>query len=386
MTPPTTPDAVLRQCEALLDADSEGVQASIAERILAGYRGLEEAGRRTVLIGLGRPLDPVPAAVVAAASAWDHAQTPERLQALLRATKPPRRELLRRLHLAHGATRALVDLRRDLLVALGDEPDLQRVDLDLRFLLRSWFTREFLELRRIDWTTPAFVLERIATNEAVHEVSDWLDLRARVRPSDRRCYGFFHPAMPDEPLIFVMVALTDTLPTTIASVLETHRDALPEQDATMAVFYSISNCQPGLRGVSLGNFLIKQVAATIAADLPQVTTFCTLSPITGLAGWTDEPAEDPAAQAAAYLVRARRDDGQPLDPVARFHLGNGAILDRILPDADPSPRGMQRAFGTMCSYRYDLDHVADNHHVYATDRTIVTGPAVDALLRRAAGR
>ena len=383
MTASAAPESLIRQCEALLDASTEGAQAAIATRVLEGYAALDRDGRRALLTGLGRPFDPSPDAVLDAARAWDESQSPERLSGLLRATKPPRRALFRRLHLAPGATRALVGLRDDLLGFAADDPDLRRVDLDLRFLMRGWFTREFLELRRIDWSTPALVLERIATNEAVHEVSDWLDLRARVKPSDRRCYGFFHPAMRDEPLIFVMVALATELPRTIGAVLETDRAPLPEAEASMAVFYSISNCQPGLRGVSLGNFLIKQVAATISRDLPHVDRFVTLSPVTGLRDWVESTGAevgDQASLAAGYLLRGRRADGQPLDPVARFHLGNGAVLDQVLPDADPSPRGMARAFGTMVSYRYDLDQVAANHDAYTTAGEIVRSPAVDALL------
>ncbi len=380
-------EALWNDCAALMAAGSEGAQLSLARSVLDGWQALPEAERTAFLVGLAARLDPDPEEVQAAVAGWVAAPDAASLRRVLRAAEPPRRQLLRRLHLADGATGVLVGLRAHLLRAVGDEPSLQVVDLDLRHLLRQWFARSFLELRRIDWSTPALVLERIATNEAVHEVSDWLDLRARVRPSDRRCYGFFHPAMPDEPLIFVMVALATGLPDTVGEILETRRTPLPEDAATTAVFYSISNCQPGLRGVSLGNFLIKQVAARLAADLPGLEDFRTLSPITGLGAWAQaegiaEPADPQgrAGLAARYLLRAAREDGQPRDPVARFHLGNGASLDRIIPDGDRSPTGMDRAFGVMASYRYDLTTVIANHDRYATTGEIVHSPTVAALL------
>ena len=380
-------DLLWTDCTALLDASSEGAQAALARSVLQGYVTLGPSERVTFLNRLAQEMGPDPDAVGASVSAWVEGPGTATLRAMLRATEPPRRRLLRRLHVVEGATRVLVGLRADLLAAAGEVPALRMLDLDLRHLLRQWFARTFLELRRIDWSTSALVLERIATNEAVHEVTDWLDLRARVRSRDRRCYGFFHPAMPDEPLIFVMVALTDGLPATIAEVLDPTHDAMPAEAATTAVFYSISDCQPGLRGVSLGNFLIKRVVDELSAALPGLEEFRTLSPITGLARWADEvgieepgSAEGRARLAARYLLAAPREDGQPHDPVARFHLGNGATLDRILPDADPSETGRRRAFGVMASYRYDLDRVIANHDTYVGTGRVPHTPAVAALL------
>lgn len=309
-------------------------------------------------------------------------------------------------------------MREQLMDSLGHrQKDLAAVDADFVHLFSSWFNRGFLVLRHIDWSTPAIVLEKIIRYEAVHEIRGWDDLRRRIDPPDRRCYAFFHPALVDDPLIFVEVAVEREIPGAIAPILASGRQQFVEPDkARIAVFYSISNCQRGLTGVSFGNFLIKQVVEEICRELPKLTTFVTLSPVSGfarwLAGelkdenssainagdritfellerphwWTDpeifSQLEGPLMRAAAwYFLRARNRRGTPVDPVARFHLGNGARLERINWLADTSERAIEQAYGLMVNYQYDLDHIEKNHEAYAEGRTVVASGAVQRLLR-----
>jgi malonyl-CoA decarboxylase len=314
--------------------------------------------------------------------------------------------------MAPGGTGALVRMRADLLAELPGAPELAPIDRDFRHLLASWFNRGFLVLRPIDWQTPAAVLEKIIAYEAVHQIDSWDELRRRVDPPDRRCFAFFHPSMPDEPLIFVEVALTREIPGSIQALLAPERGKVAPEEATVAVFYSISNCQPGLAGVSFGAFLIKQVAEDLARELPGLTTFVTLSPVPGLVRWLGQAAagepEGDAAEvlamldrpggegdwnddavaaarprvlglAARYLLDARRADRQPVDPVARFHLGNGAELAAIHWPADISANGLKHGAGVMVNYRYRLDRIETNHEAYAAEGKITATRAVRAL-------
>jgi malonyl-CoA decarboxylase len=305
--------------------------------------------------------------------------------------------LFRRLNLAPGGTQRLVAMRADLLDMLRDEPEFSRIDSDFRHLLSSWFNRGFLVMRHIDWHTPAAVLEKIIAYEAVHEIDSWEELRRRVGTDDRRCFAFFHPSMPNEPLVFVEVALTRAVPGSIQALLAPERERIAPRQATTAVFYSISNCQDGLKGVSFGAFLIKQVAEDLVQALPKLETFVTLSPAPGLSLWLAAEAKRdpdlPAARAMAlinsndwrddpkraadleallvplaaqYFIDAKRGDGQPPDPVARFHLGNGARLLDIHWLGDTSEKGLAQSFGIMVNYLYDLDKIEENHEAYAT--------------------
>jgi malonyl-CoA decarboxylase len=260
------------------------------------------------------------------------------------------------------------------------------------------------------------VLEKIIKYEAVHEISDWDDLRRRIDPPDRRCFAFFHPALVDEPLIFVEVALTRELPGAIEPILATRRDPVDPAKATTAVFYSISNCQRGLAGVSFGNFLIKQVVEEICRELPRLTNFVTLSPVPAFAEWlhrertsdasvalneqdkatlvlleqpnwwqdpdSEQMLREPVLRAASwYFLHARNRHGMPVDPVARFHLGNGARLERLNWLADRSEKGMRQSHGLMVNYLYDLDDIETNHEAYAVQRTVVASNAVSRLAR-----
>jgi malonyl-CoA decarboxylase len=309
-------------------------------------------------------------------------------------------------------------MREQLIDAMAHRTDLAAVDADFVHLFSSWFNRGFLVLRRIDWATPAIILEKIIRYEAVHRIRGWDDLRRRIDPPDRRCYAFFHPALVDDPLIFVEVAVTREIPTAIAPILTSQRDVIRPDKANTAVFYSISNCQRGLTGVTFGHFLIKQVAEEISREIPNITTFVTLSPVPGFAAWltrernrevstvlspedratlvsldtdgwwqvpaTRDALRDPVMRAAAwYFLHARNRNGTPLDPVARFHLGNGARLEQLDWLADTSTRGVGQSHGLMVNYLYDLKNIEKNHEAYAEGRTIVAANGVRRLVRAA---
>ena len=311
-------------------------------------------------------------------------------RAFATAAEPPRQELIRRLNQVEGATGQLVAMRKDLLKLLRAHPELEPLDVDFQHLFSSWFNRGFLVLRRINWASPAEILEKIIAYEAVHAIDSWDELRRRLQPQDRRCFGFFHPAMPGEPLIFVEVALTKGIPNSIQSVLADGRDALATEDADTAVFYSISNCQAGLAGISFGNSLIKQVAADLGHDLPTLKTFVTLSPIPGLNAWLESvslsaPNNDAGkATAAHYLLEAKREDGRPVDPVARFHLGNGAIIHAVHPGADTSENGLAQSNGMMVNYLYDLSQIPKNHERFATEYAVTASAELRNLSKSVA--
>ncbi len=404
-------EGLIALCETLLSRRGEASGVALAGEIMRGYRGLVPQERSSFFQGLAQRFDPDGEAVRAAAEAFRKTPTSEHLASLVAAAEPPRQELLRRLNMAPNGTADLVAMRRDLLPLLGTAPELVRIDADFLHLFSSWFNRGFLVLRRIDWSTPASILEKIIAYEAVHEIASFDDLRRRLEPGDRRCYAFFHPSMPDEPLIFLEVALCTAVQSSIQSILAEQRQVIPAESATTAAFYSISNCQVGLRGVSFGNFLVKQVVEDLASALPHLRVFSTLSPLPGFVGWLREEAESsprglaqeflariegpdwqddekeaerlrPAglALAADYLLNRKRESGLPLDPVARFHLGNGAYLDRVQWMADLSDRGLARAAGIMVNYRYDLDRLEANHEAFAEERKVSASRAVRSLL------
>jgi malonyl-CoA decarboxylase len=384
----------------LISSQGEASGVALAERLLGAYAAMDADARLRWFELLASAFGPDAARLAAAVKAWLADPTPPAAAELHRAAEPLRQELFRRINLAPGGTAALVEMRAALLRLLPDHPEFGPVDGDFVHLFSSWFNRGFLLLRRIDWSSPADVLEKIIRYEAVHEINGFEELRRRVAPPDRRCFGFFHPQMPDDPLIFVEVALTRGAPSSIASLLDGEREILDPEDADTAVFYSISNTQAGLRGVSFGSFLIKQVVDELARDIPNLRTFVTLSPLPGFARWLaaeglaegfNDPQwhRDPAARTAAepflasaaarYLIEAKDRHGKPLDPVARFHLGNGASLDRINLLADPSPNGLAQSFGVMVNYRYDQGSIEKNHEAYAAAGRIVSSAAIRRL-------
>lgn len=422
---------------ALVSGRGEASGVVLAREILAKYRELGAAERRVFFGFLEQRLGPDYDQVRLAAAAFLAAPGPDAYARLASAVEPRRQEFFRRLNLAPGATAEIVRLRLDLLQAMVAHPALAQVDADLMHLLGSWFNRGFLVLRRIDWSTPANILEKIIAYEAVHEIQGWDDLRRRLDPQDRRCFAFFHPSLVDEPLIFVEVALTREIPGSIQELL--HQEAVfndPKgaskagSPPTTAVFYSISNCQDGLRGISFGNFLIKQVVDDLARELPSLKTFVTLSPVPGFRRWLDRvlagdlageaaamvtPAQRVALQilkdpnwlddtsgdddedhgnhaeaqarttllalAAHYFLLAKQREGRPVDPVARFHLGNGARLERINWRGDISDKGLREAYGLMVNYLYDLREIERNHEAYANDGTVTASRAVRSLLK-----
>ena len=405
------PETLESLCRALVSGRGEASGVALARQLLDLYAASPMAARIEFFRLLASGFDPDLARIQRAFEAYRLEATPGNLQALLEAVEPPRQELFRRLNLAPGGTAALVGMREDLIKHGGKEVQLRKVDDDFAHLFGSWFNRGFLVLRRIDWSSPADMLERIIRYEAVHEIQGWGDLRRRVQPADRRCFGFFHPSLVDEPLIFVEVALTREIPASIQSLLAEEREVLPAKEATTAVFYSISNCQLGLRGVSFGNFLIKQVVEELSRELPGLQTFVTLSPAPGFAGWLDRVQADPGAAglagadlaplqalrvpgwhedasvaerlkpillglAATYYLRAKGGGGRPVDPVARFHLGNGARLERLDWLGDTSPKGLREAHGLMVNYLYDLRFIEANHEAFANDGTVVASQAV----------
>ncbi|MEO0748301.1 MAG: malonyl-CoA decarboxylase [Pseudomonadota bacterium] len=367
--------------QALVGASGEVTGRATGQLILERYAGLDEAGKRAFFQHLAVEMNFTPADVRAALSAYEADPSKATYRAFMSVSEPPRQEFFRRLNRVPGATERLVSMRADLLEMVRDAPELAALDLDLMHLFASWFNRGFLVLRPVSWESPAYVLEKIIAYEAVHTIESWEDLRRRVEPPDRRCFAFFHPAMPDEPLIFVEVALTKGVPGSVQDLLKEERETLTEEDADTAVFYSISNCQAGLASISFGNSLIKQVAADLSLELPGLKTFVTLSPIPGLAAWAGELEEDTDLRmlAAHYLVSAKRDDGLPLDPVARFHLGNGAQVHNVHAGADLSDRGVAQSFGTMVNYLYDLRRVSQNHERFATSRKIAMSSEIRAL-------
>lgn len=402
--------------ETLLSRRGEATGVALANTLLAGYSAASEADQLAFLNALADLFGPDMEELNGAlAAVRDNGTSPDAVSKLLKAAEPRRQELIRRLNLAPGGTASLVRMREALLAHIKDHPALKHVDSDFVHLFASWFNRGFLVLQRIDWTTPANILEKIIRYEQVHAISNWDDLRSRLAPSDRRCYGFFHPQLVDEPLIFVEVALTRESPAAIAPLLDLTRAPIAATDATTAVFYSISNTQKGLGGISFGNFLIKQVVEDIKRELPNVHTFVTLSPVPGFAawlkrerasetsplldaasraalealdtpGWADDPdlAEQVKAEllplASYYFIEAKGSRGHPLDPVARFHLGNGAQLERLNFLGDRSEKGMQQSHGLMVNYLYALDKIEANHEAYAEKGQVASSSAIRKIL------
>ena len=421
-----------RLAYAVISEKGEASGAALARELTESYRALDAAERLAFFRILVAEFAPDPEPLQEAAEAYAADPTPEGAMLLFEAAEPPRQEVLRRMNMAPGGTAQLVAMRAEILGELRRNSELRPLDSDLRHLFASWFNRGFLELRRIDWNTPASILEKLIAYEAVHEIQGWDDLRRRLAP-DRRCFAFFHPALGDEPLIFVEVALVRGIAGAIQPLLARGggepgtAEVAKKPDA--AIFYSISNCQPGLRGISFGNFLIKQVVEELRQEIPSLNKFATLSPvpgfrrwlerritvgardllrpedrtrITALTGkrgakgafqslltipdWPDQP--DIAAVlrgplmrlCAEYLTDSNGGRG-PSDPVARFHLGNGARLERINWLGNVSPRGIAESYGLMVNYLYNPDRIEANHEVFARSGTVVRSDAVESLLR-----
>jgi malonyl-CoA decarboxylase len=414
--PEVTRRDIMQLCADLLSHRGEASGVAIAQEILARYGRMTRDEKNVFLTGLADQFGPDEARLAAAIADWQRLPSPKTIAEIHEAAEPRRQELARRLNLAPGGTAALVKLREDVLDLAAEQQDLRVLDADIGHLFNSWFNRGFLVVKRIDWTTPANILEKIIRYEAVHTIAGWEDLRLRLEPEDRRCYAFFHPQLADDPLIFVEIALTELMPRAIQPLLQPHRTTLPLRRATTAVFYSISNCHKGLAGVSFGSFLIKQVVDELKRELPDLTTFVTLSPAPGFSRWLqretasptgalsaadvdlivqlDDPdwADNPALvaaaepvilkQAARYFLDAKTANGRPVDSVARFHVGNGARLERLNFLGDRSKRGLAQAYGLMVNYLYDLAGIEENHEAYAETGAIRAHADIVKLARR----
>ena len=406
--------ALIALCRALLSERGEVSGAALAREALAAYEALPANALKPFFNMLAADFSPDSAEIAHAAAVYRQDTSPQNLIALQRAVEPPRQELFRRLNIAPGGTAILVDVRRRLLQELNSNPHWLGVDADLAHLFGSWFNRGFLQLEKIDWHTPAIILEKLIQYEAVHEITGWQDLHRRLA-ADRRCFAFFHPALPHEPLIFIEVALSDRISDAAQPLLDPEsREADPAR-ADCAIFYSITNCQAGLRGISFGNLLVKQVVHELGREFPRLKTFATLSPIPGFRAWladmtlklaeTARGAEvaqelkrlqeadwhqktDVAARlrpllmtlCAYYLIQAKK-DGEPFDHVARFHLGNGARMERLNWLADTSKHGMQSSAGLMVNYVYRLSHLERNHEVFVTNHRVVASYELKKLAR-----
>ena len=371
--------------QELMGSAGEISGLALADEILSRFKNLDDEGKLDFFGYISDAMDIQPDRLRQALDAYEKHPSKASYRAFAEAAEPRRHEFLRRLNGLPGATGQLVHMRAELLRLAGRDNRMAPLDLDFRHLFASWFNRGFLVLRPISWESPAHILEKIIAYEAVHAISSWDDLRRRLEPSDRRCFAFFHPAMPDEPLIFVEVALTQGVPNSIQSLLAEDRMAIAADQANTAVFYSISNCQRGLASISFGNSLIKQVAADLASAMPDLTTFVTLSPIPGLITWREEQGLETSDQnepevardvAAYYLLHAKAKDDQPFDPVARFHLGNGAMVHAVHPGADLSDKGIAQSGGVMVNYLYNLDQVGSNHELYVSTREVVASAEV----------
>jgi malonyl-CoA decarboxylase len=414
-------------CHRLVDGQGEASNIALAREILQRWESMDEERRLAFLQVLAVEFDPDPEEISKAAAGY-RPKDPASLQRLLEACEPPRQELLRRLNMAPGGTEALVDIRAFLLKNLTQRPALKGVDADFLHLLASWFNRGFLRLERIDWHSPAALLEKLIRYEAVHPMSGWDDLRRRLA-GDRRCFAFFHPALPQDPLIFVEVALVDKTSSTIGPLIDPQAPESDPQQADTAVFYSINNALSGLRGVSFGNFLIKQVVSELSAEFPNIKTFVTLSPIPrmrqGLINASGDPKHrdailslledqtellDPESgdesplvaldkllqtqtsqsdklealitDLALYYLRHMKRGMTAYDPVAHFHLSNGARLERINLHAHPSERGLSESWGCMVNYRYCGDEVVTNHEAYVCDGKIVLSRTLERRLQQ----
>ena len=316
-------------------------------------------------------------------------KTQKNLELIFQASEPQWVKLFKRLNTVSEGTLRLVRLRERIRSLKQASPSLEFFDRSLLKLFKHWFNPAFLVLESIDWSTPANILEKIIAYEAVHEINSWDDLRARLAPDDRRCFAFFHPLMPNEPLIFVEVALSNKIPNTINEIITIDRSVTLNQDMNTAVFYSISNCQEGLSGISFGNFLIKQVAHKLKQENDGLDKFVTLSPAPSFVRWLEENSinldsdEDMLLkQALIYLTASDREDGLTNDPVAKFHLGNGAILERINLNADLSSKGLMQSKGVMVNYLYNLDTLEENHELFFKTKEVKQSDAIKSLRKK----
>jgi malonyl-CoA decarboxylase len=397
-------EALVSLCKELLKHRGEASGLALASEITVAYRALTAESQLGFFNALATDFEVDGEAVLKAADEYKKDNKVESLWKITRLSEAPRVQLLKRINMAKDGTKTLVAMRKDILDRLNSNPLLRGVETDFKNLFVSWFNKGFLEMRRIDWSSPALVLEKIIAYEAVHQINGWEDLRSRLQ-EDRRCFAFFHPALENEPLVFVEIALTEQIPNAIAPLLQQDRKEVDLKKVNTVVFYSISNCQAGLTGISFGNFLIKNVVEELKSELPSLTTFVTLSPIPGFLKWleradlTDLVDADMASKVlhpvgsvadsdvyqqleklcAHYLLKEKF-NGLAKDPVARFHLGNGARLQGLHRDADLSEKGRLQSAGIMVNYLYDLEKIEINHEAYFEAGEIAVAGSIKRLL------
>ncbi|MCP4596376.1 malonyl-CoA decarboxylase family protein [Neptuniibacter sp.] len=412
-------------CSALLTYRGDATALAMAQQILGRYDNSSAEEKLSFFQYLATEMSPDFRYVAELAQKLEQDADSKDYKQLLAALNGGRHMLFELLNIPGSGTQALVKMRTELLDLVPKHPELASVDIDLKTTLEAWFNRGFLEFREIDWHTSADILEKLISYEAVHEIQDWADLKRRLS-GDRSCFAFFHPALPDDPLIFVQVGFTEEISDRIDPFLNQEQPVSDPARANTAIFYSISNCQTGLRGISFGNFLIKQVVQHIQKERPQITRFSTLSPIPGLNRAVQKGylAEDELQQIATpwltslnkryadmpltellserferldeshddtvsflnelglhYLTQLKRGE-EPYDPVARFHLSNGASIYRINPFGNRKPHGMKSAAGLMVNYLYDLERVEMNHESFKQNGTIDIHPNLTKSKRR----
>ena len=380
--------------DSVMSTSGEVSSLVFAEHLLNLIEDLDDNGLKKFLKDLLKNYDIDTKVLLKDVKNYSSNKNTENFEKIRISSEPGWIELFRRLNSSSNGTYRLVKLR-ERIRSLNDE-ELKTFDLRLLKLFKYWFNPSFLVLEKIDWETPANILEKIIEYEAVHEINSWDDLRARLAPVDRQCFAFFHPLIPNDPLIFVEVALTTGIPKSIQKIINLDRQEIEIEDANTAIFYSISNCHNGLLGISFGNFLIKQVASNLKRELPDLNQFMTLSPLPGFMKWMEEYSpisferctdkncgeDELTKNAIKYLTHSERDDGMPNDPVSRFHIGNGASLERINLNADTSEKGMAQSYGVMANYLYDLDVVEENHEIFFKNKVVPVSSEIESLKKK----
>ena len=375
--------------ESVMISSGEVSSLVYAEHLLTLIEQLNDNDLVIFLKELAENYDIDPSVLSEASKEYAANKTQANLEKVATASEPGWVELFRRLNTTPNGTVRLVRLRETIRGLVKDNPEIAFFNSSLLSLFKSWFNPSFLVLEKIDWSTPANILEKIIEYEAVHEINSWDDLRARLAPEDRRCFAFFHPLIPDEPLIFVEVALCDKMPESINEVIKIDREITEYKDINTAVFYSISNCQDGLAGISFGNFLIKKVAHKLKQELDDLSKFVTLSPMPSFVKWLEKKSiyedmdEDGLmTQAISYLTESEREDNSPNDPVAKFHLGNGAILEKINLNADLSEKGIMQSKGLMVNYLYNLELLEKNHELFFKTKNVQQSDGIKSLKKK----
>ena len=380
--------------DSVMSTSGEVSSLVFAEHLLNLIEDLDDNGLKKFLKDLLKNYDIDTKVLLKDVKNYSSNKNTDNFEKIRISSEPGWIELFRRLNSSSNGTYRLVKLR-ERIRSLNDE-ELKTFDLRLLKLFKYWFNPSFLVLEKIDWETPANILEKIIEYEAVHEINSWDDLRARLAPIDRQCFAFFHPLIPNDPLIFVEVALTTGIPKSIQKIINLDRQEIEIEDANTAIFYSISNCHNGLLGISFGNFLIKQVASNLKRELPDLNQFMTLSPLPGFMKWMEEYSpisferctdkncseDELTKNAIKYLTHSERDDGMPNDPVSRFHIGNGASLERINLNADTSEKGMAQSYGVMANYLYDLDVVEENHEIFFKNKVVPVSSEIESLKKK----